>query len=76
MLNCGAGGFDICSDCSVTPIRLVGGEDNKTGVVELCYKGRWRPVCDDDWTDTDANVVCKQLGFLGFGECCSCHSCI
>ena len=73
MLNCGAGGFDICSDCSVTPIRLVG---DKTGVVELCYEGRWRPVCDDDSTDTDANVVCRQLGFLGFGECCSCHSCI
>ncbi|CAI8034871.1 Scavenger receptor cysteine-rich type 1 protein M130 [Geodia barretti] len=52
-------------------IRLVdpesGQETLKSGLVEVLRDPEWRSVCDDYWTYEDANVVCRQLGFLGFG---------
>ena len=49
---------------------LVDGDEVKAnetyGLVEV-WRSEWRSVCDDYWTDEDANVVCRELGFLGFG---------
>ena len=53
-------------------IRLVDGDRVKSndtyGLVEVFYSGEWNSVCDDYWTDEDANVVCGQLGFLPYGK--------
>ena len=47
-------------------IRLDGGSTTE-GWVEFCYDNEWKSVCDDYWTDIDANVACKQLGHPDFG---------
>uniref|UniRef100_G1LYL3 Neurotrypsin n=1 Tax=Ailuropoda melanoleuca TaxID=9646 RepID=G1LYL3_AILME len=47
------------------PIRLMDGENKKEGRVEVFINGQWGTICDDGWTDKDATVICRQLGYKG-----------
>ena len=54
--------------CVTGTIRLVGGTSVAEGRVEICYNGMYGTVCDDFWGTTDAQVVCRQLGYSSTGE--------
>lgn len=46
-------------------IKLVGGQNEYEGNVEILHMGKWGSICDDEWDANEANVVCRQLGFSG-----------
>ena len=51
--------------CTERDIRLANGRNKFEGRVEVCQGGQWRTVCDRDWGNEEARVVCRQLGFSG-----------
>ena len=37
------------------------------GRVEMCVGGNFHTVCDAGWSDSDASVLCSELGFSRYG---------
>ncbi|XP_046418922.1 uncharacterized protein LOC124179001 isoform X6 [Neodiprion fabricii] len=46
-------------------LRLSGGSNLLEGRVEVRHHGIWGTVCDDDFSDTAATVICRSLGYGG-----------
>uniref|UniRef100_A0A1X7T6A2 Uncharacterized protein n=1 Tax=Amphimedon queenslandica TaxID=400682 RepID=A0A1X7T6A2_AMPQE len=53
--------------CSDGDVRLIGGINDAEGRIEMCYNNFWGQVCDSSWDTTDANVLCRQLGYQATG---------
>ena len=56
---------NACADGSV---RLVGGDLEQEGILEICVNGLWGTVCSSGWSTIDSLVACKQMGY-DFGIC-------
>ena len=66
----------VLIECS-TPeaVRLVNGNSEIEGTVEICYKGQWGTVCQSQFDYHAVEVVCRQLGYgsAGIGACVFVH---
>ena len=60
-------GTSMCMDGEA---RLVGGENEREGRVEMCYNGVWGAVCANNGWDEIAtrNIVCNQLEYKNSSE--------
>eukprot|EP00731_Ephydatia_muelleri_P036912 Em0353g1a len=57
---CQSQNYSVCLDGAV---RLAGATGNFLGRVEICINNQWGTVCDSGWDNSEARVVCRQLGF-------------
>ena len=64
------------SDCTDDDLRLVGGDSEYEGRVEVCISKAWGTICSRGtshwwyrygWDSPDSNVVCRQLGHTELG---------
>ena len=49
--------------CVDGEVRLVEGETDWEGRVEMCVNGRWGTIGDSEWTLANSHVVCNSLGY-------------
>lgn len=55
----------LCTAQQEGDVRLTGSTDfDFQGTVGVYHKGQWGTICDDSWNRRDADVICRQLGFV------------
>ena len=55
------------ASCEDGQIRLVEGQTEQSGRIEVCFNKRWGTVADGLWDYREARVVCRELGFAESG---------
>ena len=52
--------------CDDGDVRILTGIPS--GPLEVCVNKRWATLCSNGWSDVDASVACRQLGYDS-GKC-------
>ena len=64
-------------NCHDGDVRLVNGSQSHEGRIEVCFNETWGTVCDwiypYYWNQSQADVVCKQLGYSKAGKVYELH---
>ena len=53
--------------CTEGEVRLLGGPDKFSGVLTVCVNGALTLVCERNFDIREANVICRQAGFVNRG---------
>ena len=53
--------------CTDGDVRLSGGPTESEGTVEVCFDNLWGLVAQSEWSTSDAEVTCQQLGYPAEG---------
>ena len=48
--------------------RLVGGQTDREGDVQICHHGVWGYVCGCEWDHKETSIACQQLNYSNTGE--------
>ena len=51
-------------DCEDGDVKLIGGSSESEGTVQICFDNQWGLISESGWSQNDAQVVCRELGFL------------
>ncbi|XP_048513315.1 uncharacterized protein LOC105690556 isoform X5 [Athalia rosae] len=66
VIDCGDASDESHEHCDAPfELRLAGGRNPLEGRVEIRHHGIWGTVCDDDFSQATATVICKSLGYGG-----------
>ena len=55
--------FCNTATCMDGDIRLIHGNTEYDGLVEVCFNQRWGTVNGNGWSSVDTQVACRQLGY-------------
>ena len=50
-------------NCEDGDVRLMGRNINSEGLLQVCTDEEWFNICNEDWTFSSSEVVCRQLGY-------------
>ena len=56
----------VMEDCVEGDLRLTNNETSVgtvSGIVEVCFNNLWGLISESGWSEQDAQVACRQLGY-------------